>query len=65
VIFFFDACCLGFFGVVYSLVSLFFTICLCNEQILLGYVVAVVARLASFFFESVLNCKERLKGVSL
>jgi len=42
-----------------------FTVCLCNAQILLDYLLAVVARSASFFFESVLNCKERLKRVSL
>jgi hypothetical protein len=38
-----------------------FTVCLCNAQFLLDYLLAVLARSALFLVESVLNCREWLK----
>jgi len=65
VIFFFDAGSVGFLVVFMFSCIFVFTVCLCNAQFLLDYLLAVVARSAIFLVESVLNCKEWLKRVSL
>jgi hypothetical protein len=60
VIFFFDAGSVNFLVVCIFPCIFVFTVCLCNTQNLLDYLLAVIARSALFLFESVLNCKECL-----